>query len=95
VADFAVLIPIFALAIPVAAIVFHGLEKVWRLRVEEARAKAEGLNGAGASELADLRADVAQLRQELDDVQERLDFTERALAQSRERPRLSDGQPGI
>jgi hypothetical protein len=33
---------------------------------------------AGAGEMAALRAEVAQLRQELDDVQERLDFTERA-----------------
>ena len=90
--NIAVLIPILALAIPVAAIVFGGLEKVWRLRVEEARARAAGPDGAGANELADLRAEVAQLRQELDEVQERLDFTERALTQSRERPRLPDGQ---
>ena len=31
---FAVFIPIFALAIPVVGIIFHGREKVARLRVE-------------------------------------------------------------
>jgi hypothetical protein len=58
--ELAVLIPVFALAIPVAAIVFNGLEKVWRLRVEEARARAAGPEGPGAGEVAALRAEVAQ-----------------------------------
>lgn len=88
----AVLIPLLALSIPVAAIVMHGLEKIWRLRIEEARARGGELDGAGANELAALRAEVAQMRQELDEVQERLDFAERALTQSRERPRLPGGQ---
>jgi hypothetical protein len=92
VGNLAVLIPILALAIPVAAIVFSGLEKVWRLRVEEARARLGEREGPGANELATLRAEVAQMREELDEVQERLDFTERALTQSRERPRLPEGQ---
>jgi chromosome segregation ATPase len=92
VGNVAVLIPIFALAIPVAAIVFSGLEKVWRLRVAEAQARLGEREGPEANEFAALRAEVAQMRQELDEVQERLDFTERALTQSRERPRLPEGQ---
>ncbi len=37
----ALLIPIFALAIPIVAVVMHGFQKIWRLRVEEARVRAE------------------------------------------------------
>jgi hypothetical protein len=46
--DFAVFIPIVALCIAVAGIIFHGLEKVARLRVEEAKAKAGQLDGPAA-----------------------------------------------
>jgi len=37
---FAVFIPIVALCIPVAGIIFHGMEKIARLRVEEAKVKS-------------------------------------------------------
>jgi len=37
----ALLIPILALSIPVLAIVSSALQKVWRLRIEEARVRAE------------------------------------------------------
>ncbi len=89
----ALLIPIMALAIPVAAVVFYGLQKVMRLRIEEARVRAGGLGAGGSAELESLRADVAHLQHELVEVQERLDFTERMLAQTRERDRLP-GAPG-
>jgi ABC-type phosphate transport system auxiliary subunit len=81
----AVLIPVFALAIPIAVIVMNGLQKLWRLRFEEARYRA----GAGATPVLDeLASQVAALRQELDEVQERLDFAERLLAQQKDQGRL-------
>jgi len=84
----ALLIPIAAMAIPIAAIVMHGLQSVWRLRVEEARARAQAATSAGSERIEALEGEVAQMRQELGEVQERLDFTERALVQARERQRL-------
>ncbi|MEO8635618.1 MAG: hypothetical protein ABI587_10125 [Gemmatimonadales bacterium] len=85
----ALLIPIFALAIPVSAIIFRSLIKLQQLRIEETRLRV----GAGDHPADDsLGQEVAQLRQELSEVQERLDFTERMLAQSREAPRLPGPQ---
>jgi len=89
-----VLIPIFAMAIPVAAVVMNGLQKIWRLRLEEARTRAGLVDGSAANEMAALREDVEQMRHELDEVHERLDFTERALTQSRQRQRLLDEGEG-
>jgi predicted RNase H-like nuclease (RuvC/YqgF family) len=84
------LIPIFALAIPIAAIVMNGLHKISRLRVEEARARS-GLGESGeSSRIEALEAEVAELRQELSEVQERVDFAERALVQNRDRQRLPE-----
>ncbi len=83
------LIPVLALAIPVTGIAFYGFQRVLRLRIEEARAR-----GAGTAELEALRADVAELRAELGEVHERLDFTERVLIQHRDRQRLPDGPEG-
>ena len=88
----ALLIPIVALAIPITVIVFNGLQKVWRLRLEEARARAGARDGEGSGELEALRAEVAQLRQEVGEVQERLDFAERVLIQNRDRQRLPDSR---
>ena len=81
--DFAVFIPIVALCIPVAGIIFHGLEKVARLRVEEAKVKAGQLDGPAVAELAALREEMGDVRRELAEVQERLDFTERLLTSGR------------
>jgi ubiquinone biosynthesis protein UbiJ len=58
------------------------------------RAVARRLTGEGRparddAEVEVLQSDVAQLRRELDEVQNRLDFTERLLAQARERGLLS------
>jgi hypothetical protein len=89
--EFALLIPIMALGIPIAAIVLHGVEKVWKLRLEEARVRAGTLDTGASAEVALLRGEVTELRQELQDVQERLDFAERALVQSRDPGRLAGG----
>lgn len=86
-----ILIPILALAIPVSAIVFNGLQKVWRLRIEEANVRARALGAEGSSDVEALRADMAELRQELEEVQERLDFTERVVLQNRDRYRVQGG----
>jgi uncharacterized protein involved in exopolysaccharide biosynthesis len=82
---FAVFIPIVALCIPVAGIIFHGLEKVARLRVEEAKVRAGQLDGQSATELATLREEMGDVRRELAEVQERLDFAERLLTSGREK----------
>jgi hypothetical protein len=80
----AVLIPLFALAIPIAGIIFHGLQKMAQLRVEEARIRAGGLDGATASDVSALREEMGEVRRELAEVQERLDFAERLLTRGRE-----------
>lgn len=86
----ALLIPIAALAIPTAAIIMHGMLKLARVRVEEAKARA-GAVDEGSAEATALRDEVADLRHELGEVQERLDFTERVLAQQKDDGRLLGG----
>jgi hypothetical protein len=54
----------------------------------EAKSRAEGA-GTGAAEVEQLRQEVDDLRGQLVDVQERLDFTERILAKTREADRLA------
>ncbi|HXW97616.1 MAG TPA: hypothetical protein VEI47_08530 [Gemmatimonadales bacterium] len=83
----ALLIPIVALSIPVAAIVMSGLSKIWKMRLEEARLRA-GQSMVGDGEFEQLRAEVDQLKTELAEVHERLDFTERILAKNADRERL-------
>jgi predicted nuclease with TOPRIM domain len=80
---FAVFIPIVALCIPVAAIVVNGLQKLARLRIEEAKVKAGLWDGQSAAELSELREEMGDVRRELSEVQERLDFAERLLASGR------------
>jgi hypothetical protein len=89
----ALLIPIFALAIPLAGIVFVGLQKLARTRLEEARLRAGVLGKEGEAEIAALRDEVGDLRRELGDVQERMDFAECLLSQAREMERLPGRGP--
>jgi hypothetical protein len=51
----------------------------------------EGHYGAPGAEVAELRAGVDELRHQLTDVQERLDFAERLLARQRDAERLRPG----
>jgi hypothetical protein len=76
----ALFIPIIALGIPAAAIVMNGLQKVWRLRIEEARLRFEG---EGSGEVQRLREDLDAVRRELSELNERVDFAERLLARGR------------
>lgn len=87
-----VLIPILALCIPVLAIALNGMQKVYRLRIEEARIRAGAYGEGGAAELEQLRSEVDDLRRELGEVHERLDFTERLLSRNADRDRLAGGQ---
>jgi hypothetical protein len=80
---FAVFIPIVALCIPVVAIVVNGLQKLARLRIEEAKVKAGLWDGQSAAELSALREELGDVRRELSEVQERLDFAERLLTSGR------------
>jgi hypothetical protein len=51
----------------------------------------EGHYGASGAEVAELRVEVEELRHQLTDVQERLDFAERLLARQRDAERLRPG----
>jgi hypothetical protein len=76
----ALFIPIVALLIPVTAIIFNGMQKVARIRLEHEKLRA----GDASGEIVALRDEVAALRNELVEVQERLDFTERLLTKARD-----------
>ena len=78
------MIPVLMVSIPVIAVVFNGLQKLARLRIEEAQVRSGSDNG----DVEVLRAEVQELRQELSEVQERLDFAERLLARNSERDKL-------
>ncbi len=84
--EFALLIPIIALSIPVVAIIVGGLNKRARLWLEETQLRMSG--GVDAEELDELRSDLDQVKAEVVEVHERLDFTERLLTQSRDREGL-------
>jgi len=84
----ALLIPITAMLIPIAAIVMTGIQKIARLHLEEAKVRAGALPDGAVAEVEQMRLDMEQVRHELAEVQERLDFTERLLAQRRDSERL-------
>lgn len=83
--ELALLIPILALSIPVVAIIFTNLAKMAKFKAE-AQQRAIGHPESDAR-LAALEDDVMMLRRELSETQERLDFTERLLAQKSEADR--------
>lgn len=65
-----------------------GLWAQGRLRLEEARWRGGALDTGSEVESAALRDEVGEVRRELGEVQERLDFAERLLSQAREGDRL-------
>jgi 5-bromo-4-chloroindolyl phosphate hydrolysis protein len=78
---------VLALAIPLVAIVCATVVKVaqyWSRSRSESQLPREVANRLEA-----LEQEVGTLRRELSEAHERLDFTERLLAQSKEPPRVS------
>ena len=82
----ALLIPIIALSIPVLGLVFAGFQRYAKLRLEETRLKMQG--GNSSQDMEALRSEMDDLRRELGEVQERLDFAERLLARPEVRDRV-------
>lgn len=83
----ALLIPVLALSIPVAGIVMSGLQKIAKSRVEEARLRG-GAGGEPSAAMDQLRTEIQELRQDMMEIQERMDFAERVLTKGRESGRL-------
>jgi len=77
-----IIIPIVFLGLAVTGIISAVIVKLQRLRIEEARLRG----GAAADE--DLAHQVAILQHEMAELQERVDFAERMLAQMKEPPAL-------
>ena len=74
-------------------IVFGGGMVMLLSKSEIGRALAERIRGVNAGASADpaLQEEVERLRHEVSELQERMDFTERMLAQQREQERLPGG----
>jgi Tfp pilus assembly protein PilO len=77
-----IIIPIVFLGLAVTGIISAVIVKLQRLRIEEARLRA----GSAGDE--DLTHQVTILQQEMAELQERVDFAERMLAQMKEAPAL-------
>jgi hypothetical protein len=67
-----------------------GLWAQRRMRLEEVRSRADALDEGTEGEIAALRDEAGEVRRELGEVQERLDFAERLLSQAREGERRPD-----
>lgn len=80
-----IIIPIVFLGLAVTGIISAVIVKLQRLRIEEARLRA----GSGGDE--ELAHQVVMLQQEMAELQERVDFAERMLAQMKEPPALPRG----
>jgi hypothetical protein len=65
-----------------------GLWAQGRMRLGEARLRAGALDKGSGVEIPALQDEMGQVRRELGEVQERLDFAERLLSQAREGDRL-------
>ena len=78
----AMFIPILALSIPVVAIVMTNLVKMQKLKADASRGSLS--NPETEARMAALEDEVAALRQELGEAQERLDFTERLLSKGKD-----------
>lgn len=81
----ALMIPILALSIPIVAIIVTGMVKVHKARLD-----SQTDHPALLAEMDELRQDLHQVRAELAEVQERLDFTERLLT-APDRQRTPEG----
>lgn len=86
--SFVTIVSGLALMIPITAVITSAWQKTAKMRLEEARLRAGVIDGADVAEVEALRGDVAALRGELEQVQERLDFTERLLVEVRDRQQL-------
>jgi hypothetical protein len=64
--------------VPVAAILVYGAVKIANI---QARSRAGGADPDAAARLQSVEMELGALRQEMGEVHERLDFTERLLAQ--------------
>jgi hypothetical protein len=75
----------------------HGVLAVafalWARRLRLASSPVSSDQGELPDRLEAIDAEVTRLRQELTETQERLDFAERLLAQSREKPRVNPQRP--
>jgi hypothetical protein len=80
---------VVALLIPIAAIVTGGVVKIYKVRESSRLPNRDGDSEALQARLAAMEQDLAAMRGELSETQERLDFTERLLAQAREAKRLN------
>jgi Tfp pilus assembly protein PilO len=78
-----VLVPIMVLGLGVSAIISSSILKMQRLRFEEAKLRA-----GNPADLEEVVRQVSDLQHEMAELQERVDFTERMLAQARETPAL-------
>jgi hypothetical protein len=67
-----------------------GLWAQGRMRPKEAGLRAGALDKGSEGEIAALQDEAGEVRRELGEVQERLDFAERLLSQAREGDRLPD-----
>ena len=67
-----------------------GLWAQRRILLGEARSRADMLDTGSGVDIAALRDEAGDVRRELGEMQERLDFTERLLSQKREADRLPD-----
>ncbi len=65
-----------------------GLWAQARMRLEETRSRAGALDKGSEVEIPALRDEVGEVRRELGEMQERLDFAERLLSQAHEADRL-------
>jgi hypothetical protein len=78
---------VVALSIPIVAIVSGTLLKLARMFTDQRRPlPTDGLH----ERVEAMEQDLVALRQELTDTQERLDFTERLLANVKDQPRLGN-----
>ena len=78
-----VLIPITVMSIGVTAIIASSILKIQRMRLEEAKLRA-----GDPADVSELVEQVSALQHDVAELQERVDFAERMLAQAREAPAL-------